>query len=535
MQFTNLLVTDWSAEFAAAVPVLFALAAAITHGARSGALRWRTAEIVSGATLLLSLLSLAGVAINGHAVASGSASHLTRTDLIGSLMLSLVTFIGWIIVRYSRQYLCGDAAERAYAPALCGTLAAVSVVVISNHLVLLALAWLATSLTLHRLLTLYSDRRGALIAAHKKFLASRLADLALAGAILLMVRSLGTLRLDEIAARVAAMGTLPASLQVAAALLALTAVLKCAQLPIHGWLIQVMEAPTPVSALLHAGVVNIGGFVLIRLAELIGAAPGAQGLLVTIGGATAILAALVTSTRISIKVALAWSTCAQMGFMLMQIGLGLYALALLHLVAHSLYKAYAFLSAGGAVEQVRIARMAGPAPAAGIAHRFAAAAAGLGVIALAHAVWPAPTDQRPGLWVLTLIAGLALTPLVAAGPSGTARARLRAPLFAFAIAAAYVVVHALAATALALPEPAHPASSLPWVVALGFAALFALQQVVAARPAGALAARLHPWFYAGFYLDEIFTRLTFRVWPVRLPRSGAVAPLAFVANSGEIR
>ncbi len=114
-----------------------------------------------------------------------------------------------------------------------------------------------------------------------------------------------------------------------------------------------MEAPTPVSALLHAGVVNMGGFVLLRVAELIGLVPS-QWLLVIVGSLTAVLAGMVMLTRISIKVRLAWSTCAQMGFMLMEIGLGLYELALLHLVAHSLYKAYAFLSSGEAVERARL-------------------------------------------------------------------------------------------------------------------------------------------------------------------------------------
>lgn len=84
------------------------------------------------------------------------------------------------------------------------------------------------------------------------------------------------------------------------------------------------------------------GFVLLRVAELIGLVPSAQWLLVIVGSLTAVLAGMVMLTRISIKVRLAWSTCAQMGFMLMEIGLGLYELALLHLVAHSLYKAYAF-------------------------------------------------------------------------------------------------------------------------------------------------------------------------------------------------
>ena len=98
--------------------------------------------------------------------------------------------------------------------------------------------------------------------------------------------------------------------------------LKRAQLPFHGWLYPGDGAPTPVSAPLHAGIVNLGGFVLLRFAPLVSEVPAAQTPLVVVGAATAVLAALVMTTRISIKVMLAWSTCAQMGFMLMQCGLG---------------------------------------------------------------------------------------------------------------------------------------------------------------------------------------------------------------------
>ncbi len=128
--------------------------------------------------------------------------------------------------------------------------------------------------------------------------------------------------------------------------------LKTAAFPLHGWLTEVMEAPTPVSALLHAGIINAGGFLLIRTAELVQASPGAMAALVMIGGLTALFGAAVMLTQSAIKTALAWSTVAQMGFMLLQCGLGLWALALLHIVAHSLYKAHAFLSSGGAVRAV---------------------------------------------------------------------------------------------------------------------------------------------------------------------------------------
>ena len=128
----------------------------------------------------------------------------------------------------------------------------------------------------------------------------------------------------------------------------------------HGWLTEVMEAPTPVSALLHAGVINAGGFLLIRFADVMLLAPSVLAGLVLIGGFTALFAGLVMLTQPAVKTSLAWSTVAQMGFMILECGLALFPLALLHIVAHSLYKAHSFLASGGAVELIAANRRPGP-------------------------------------------------------------------------------------------------------------------------------------------------------------------------------
>ncbi len=511
------------------VPLLWLGGAVLALGLRAAGSRWRCAGAVANSVLGVATLALAAVVLPALLVASPpesaragllvAGSLIIRADLVGAVMLLLVSFVGWVIVRYSRRYLAGDAGESRYVPPLLATLAAVSLVVVSNHLVLLALAWVATSLCLHRLLTFYDRRIAALIAAHKKFLASRAADLCLFTAVLLVGQGLGTYEIDRIAAQLAATPVLPAGLQVAAVLLALAAVLKCAQLPIHGWLIQVMEAPTPVSALLHAGIVNLGGFLLIRLAELIAAVPAAQALLVIAGATTAVLAGLVMTTRISIKVMLAWSTCAQMGFMLMQCGLGLPELAFVHLLAHSLYKAHAFLAAGGAVEQARIQQMAGAGRPVTLATSTFRAVCGAAAVAVAAWIWNVPLGDQPGLWLLALIASLALAPLFAFGSGRGLRDWLWPPVAALGVALIYMGVHEVAAATLALQTGGAAAG---WVVALAagaFLALFALQSVIAAQPGSRLARALYPWFYAGFYLDELFTRFSFRLWPVRLPPS----------------
>jgi NAD(P)H-quinone oxidoreductase subunit 5 len=243
--------------------------------------------------------------------------------------------------------------------------------------------------------------------------------------------------------------------------------------------------------------------------------PAAQVLLVAAGTATAVLAALVMTTRISIKVMLAWSTCAQMGFMLMQCGLGAWEMALLHLVAHSLYKAHAFLGAGGTVRRTMLAQLAPPpvAPApwalavgalVGAGMTLAAGAA-VGVLVPGHAA-------SPGIWVLAGIVALALVPLVHARKERLGGWWLPAlVLGAFGVALAYFALHATFTAWLPQPS-ATPAPAL-WIgVALSFGALFLLQTIITVAPHGTLARRMYPWFYGGLFLDEKFNRLAFGLW-----------------------
>ena len=535
----------WRAALSAAIPLLYLLAA-LGAWVATGAVesRWRLARMCAAAAVGASVLSLAWLLASGAGLARGpvlltlgelGALHFSlRSDALGALMLLLVSFIGWIIVSYSQPYLAGERGQSRYIRGLMLTLAAVSLLVMSNNLLLLALAWIATSLALHGLLTFFDNRPQALVAAHKKFIASRVADLCLLAAIVLVGQQLGTLEIDQAIAAAKALSVMTGPLQAAALLLAASALLKCAQLPVHGWLIQVMEAPTPVSALLHAGVVNLGGFLLIRLGSLVGDVPAAQALLVVVGSVTAVVAALVMMTRISIKVSLAWSTCAQMGFMMMQCGLGLYDLALLHLVAHSLYKAYAFLSAGSAVEQNRLQQMTPPAPALSAGQWLLGALVGMVLVAAAALAWGFNPTKAPALWALGGILSLALAPLLT-GPVLRVSGwwRLAGLAGAFAVALTYFGLHAVFSRWLGA-ENAGVAPSLSlvaWVLGC-FGLLFVVQGAVRARPQGALARSLYPWLFAGLYLDEFFTRLTFRIWPARAPAMpGTLARPAALANA----
>ena len=506
-------------------PALAAAAAALFAGPGAAtAAAWRGARWAASAALGFAALSLA-------AVLSGSlgSGHGVRADAVGAVVMLLVAFVGWVIVRYSQPHLNGEREERHYVRWLMATLATVSVVVATNHVLVLALAWTATSLALHRLLMFYRERPPAVVAAHKKFIVGRVADLCMLAAAGLLFQAFGTLHIDQLAARASAVPQLPGAAQAAVLLIACAALLKCAQLPFHGWLIQVMEAPTPVSALLHAGVVNLGGFVLLRFAPLVAEVPAAQVLLVAVGSATAVLAALVMTTRISIKVMLAWSTCAQMGFMLMQCGLGAWEMALLHLVAHSLYKAHAFLGAGGAVRRAMLTQLTPRTAEPGPLALAVGALVGVGMTLLAGATvgWLLPGDAAsPAIWVLAGIVGLALVPLVHAQSLRLGGLWLPAlVLGAFGVALAYFALHAVLA-AWMLPNAAAPAAAL-WVgVAVAFGALFLLQSIITVAPRGALARGLYPWFYGGLFLDEKFNRIAFALWR---PPGPTVAPATLPA------
>ncbi len=449
---------------------------------------------------------------------------------MGALVMLLVAFVGWVIVRYSQTYLQGERRELHYVRWLLATLATVLVVVATDHLLVLALAWTATSLTLHRLLTFFGDRPAAVVAAHKKFIVARLADVCMLGATALLWVAYGTPHIHAMLAQ-AAGAPLPGTVQLAVVLLACTAVLKCAQLPFHGWLIQVMEAPTPVSALLHAGIVNLGGFVLLRFAPLVSEVPAAQMLLVAVGATTAVLAALVMTTRISIKVMLAWSTCAQMGFMLMQCGLGAWDMALLHLLAHSLYKAHAFLGAGGAVRRAQMAQLTPQAPAAGWAGTLGGVVTGIAMVLAAGAfwsLWSPDLAQSPAMWVLAGVVSLALTPLVRVQSQSASWLALASA--SLGVALAYFGLHVLLGGWLGVPAP-QPVTAL-WVgAAWRLWRCSCCSQSSPCTPRGALAQRLYPWFYGGLFLDEKFNSLAFSLWapPAPAPQATPLPTLSTVS------
>lgn len=279
-----------------------------------------------------------------------------RLDALSTLMLSMIALLGFIIIKFSVNYLDGDQRQGIFIGRLAATIASVQFLVLAGNMALLFVAWVLTSISLHRLLVFYHERPVAQIAAKKKFIIARFGDAALFIAGAALYNQFGSGNLELIFNGISSIANpenATLNIEIAAIFLVLAAVLKSAQFPTHGWLIEVMETPTPVSALLHAGLLNAGPFIIVRMAMVMEASSVAPIILMTIGGITALFGSVVYLTQTSVKTALAFSSIAHMGFSLMMCGLGVYAAAMLHMVAHSFYKAHSFLSSGSIIDLVR--------------------------------------------------------------------------------------------------------------------------------------------------------------------------------------
>lgn len=465
----------------------------------------------------------------------------TYVNAVTVIMLPLVSFVGAVVARYARTYMDGDPHRGRFQKWLALTLAAILTLIASGNLLMFALAWISTSLCLHQLLMFYPERPAAVLAAHKKFVASRIGDLSLLTAVFLIGSTLHTLEFAELYRILGDMaGPVPGTLQAAALLIALSAALKSAQFPFHGWLIQVMEAPTPVSALLHAGIVNAGAFLVIRMSPVMSHSELALGSLAVVGLITLSLASLVMLTQTSIKMSLAWSTTAQMGFMLLECGLGLYSLAMLHLVAHSLYKAHAFLASGSGVDAFRAPTL--PAAPGGLGPQrllTALTASALVALGLGTALW-ITGDGQPALLAAGAIVAIAVGQLVlqsagVASDGSVLRLGLR---LSAAVAIAYFTLHALFEMALHGSVLPVQAADGPFqrALALAVVGVFLLLLVVQAalkQAPGLLGGRLYQHLYNGLYIDIYITRLLKRVWPGPTPPPGAPpAPFARVPALG---
>jgi NAD(P)H-quinone oxidoreductase subunit 5 len=269
-------------------------------------------------------------------------------DGLTLVMWVAVTFFSGIVHSYSRRYMAGNRTiDRFFAGVFAFTLI-VMVLVAADHFALFALAWLAMGLVMSGLIGHvrgWPQARAAGGLARRYFAAST--GLLAVGLVALWWHTGAT----TVSAVPSAVGDVsPRVAWVVAGALLLAAMVQSALVPFHTWLLASMTAPTPASALMHAGFVNAGGILLVRFAPVVTVGPGIMLAVVLVGAASALLGKLLKSVQVDVKTRLGCSTVGQMGFMIMQAGLGFFAAAVTHLVLHGCYKAYLFLASGEEVE-----------------------------------------------------------------------------------------------------------------------------------------------------------------------------------------
>jgi proton-translocating NADH-quinone oxidoreductase chain L len=269
-----------------------------------------------------------------------------RADTLTAFMLVTVTFIGSLIAVYAVGYMHGDpGCPRFFAEVALFIFSMTGLVLADNFFVLYAF-WEGVGLCSYLLIGFWFTKPSAADAARKAFLTTRLGDIGFFIGIVMLWLLFGN-HLNYDAVFGGAAGADPNLLLITCLLLFCGAVGKSAQFPLHVWLPDAMEGPTPVSALIHAAtMVTAGVYLVARCTPLFSQAPDAQLVVACIGGFTALLAALIALTQHDLKRVLAYSTISQLGYMFLGVGSGAVTAGMFHLFTHAFFKALLFLSAG---------------------------------------------------------------------------------------------------------------------------------------------------------------------------------------------
>ena len=282
-------------------------------------------------------------------------------DRLSAVMMVLISAIGTIIYTYSIDYMYQEPHERRYLVMLGVAVFVLLCMVSSANLLMLFLFWQILSYLLYILIHNHAHA-GTLEGAFRTFTILRVGDVAFLAGIVVAYQLFGTLEFPDLFAA-AARSTSTVSVWPGGELTGATAVTllifvggmsKSAQFPLHIWLPRYLYAPTPVTALLHAGIINAGGFLINRLAPLFGLSSTTLHVAFVIGTLTAVLGASMMLAQNDIKNMLGFSTIGQMGYMIMECGLGAFSLAVFHLIAHGLFKATVFLNCGNVIGRARL-------------------------------------------------------------------------------------------------------------------------------------------------------------------------------------
>jgi NADH-quinone oxidoreductase subunit L len=272
-------------------------------------------------------------------------------DQLTACLLIVVTTIGLLVHVYSIGYMSHDPGYWRFFAYLNLFMFSMLLLVLADNFLLVFVAWELVGLSSYLLIGFWYRKRSAALAAKKAFIVNRVGDVGFALGIMLIFVSLGTLDIREVIARI---GTLDGPVILAIALLIFAGAMgKSAQFPLHVWLPDAMEGPTPVSALIHAAtMVNAGVYLVARANPIFAAAPTSLVVVAGVGIFTAILAASIAMTQTDIKRVLAYSTLSQLGYMFAALGVGAFTAAIFHLMTHGFFKGLLFLGSGSVIHSV---------------------------------------------------------------------------------------------------------------------------------------------------------------------------------------
>ena len=266
-------------------------------------------------------------------------------DPLSVMMMLIVSGVGGLIVLYSVGYMDGDDEERRYFAYMSLFVFAMLMLVQGGNFLLLLVGWGLVGLASYLLIGFWHERAEAVAAAKKAFVMNAFGDATMALAFFVLIWQTGSLGFEEVFAGAEGMSSTALNL-VALGLLG-GAVAKSAQIPLHTWLPDAMEGPTPVSALIHAAtMVTAGVYLVVRAHPLFELAPTIQDLAAGLGAVTLVVAGLIALVQTDIKRVIAYSTMSQIGYMFVAVGLGAYANGMFHLMTHAFFKALLFMAAG---------------------------------------------------------------------------------------------------------------------------------------------------------------------------------------------
>ncbi len=267
-------------------------------------------------------------------------------DNLSMLMLLVVTGVSSAIFLYSYGYMHDDRGKARYFACLSLFLFSMIGIVLANNFIMMFIFWELVGVSSYLLIGHWYERPSAAEAAKKAFFTNRVGDFGFMLGILMVWTMFGSVAFTDISDQTITSST---ALTVACLLIFCGAVGKSAQFPLHVWLPDAMEGPTPVSALIHAAtMVAAGVYMLCRVFFLLQWSP-ALDVIALIGGITALMAALIAVVQNDIKRVLAYSTLSQLGYMVMSVGLSGYTSAMFHLSTHAFFKALLFLAAGSGI------------------------------------------------------------------------------------------------------------------------------------------------------------------------------------------